>query len=155
MKRFYFSIILCLLTCNLMGQNINQLNTIITDCIESYLHKSIDSYSPNVKEACYICKDGFPLYYPFNSLSNAVFFSVDYFHSNNKRIKNELRKGHNALFLRIALDGSYVRITITERVVKLTGKRLYLGISDWKEYYYKYSEVFNRWELCEEKRGGI
>jgi hypothetical protein len=147
----------------LVGQNTNQLNEMIIESLRSHLDYSSE-LQKKVCENCeksntYICQDGLPAYFPYDSLQNVTFISVDFFRlysHTNKLLNKQLKKGISAFFVSFELKNSQLRITITSKSVKLMNKKtIGLGLCCWGNYFYEYSCEKQEWELKEIKYGGV
>lgn len=146
-------IILFFISSPVKGQDNNQLNSIITACLQSFINCKIDNGQVNNK---YICRDGLPLDFSFDCLSNVSYISVNNYKYNSINLNKKLRKGLDVLFITFRLISNQLIITITERTVILVKKKtLDVAISDWGYYYYEYSCNTKCWELVETQYGGI
>ncbi|GHT25915.1 hypothetical protein FACS189430_12500 [Bacteroidia bacterium] len=159
MKKVYIIIVLISMSSQLVGQNTNQLNEMIIESLRSHLDYSSElqkKVCKNCKKSdTYICQDGLPAYFPYDSLQNVTFISVDFFKSKFNPLK-QLKKGISAFFVSFELKDSQLRITITRKSVKLMNKKtIGLGLSDWGNYFYEYSCEKQEWELKEIKYGGV
>ena len=160
MKKIGIFIVLISISSKLVGQNNNQLNEMIVESLRSYL-----SYSSELrKKVCancekydtYICKDGLPLNFPYDSLPNVTFFSVDFFRAYSNPLKKQLQKGIGTLFVSFSLNNNQLQITVTSKSVKLMNKKtIGVGLSDWGNYFYEYSCEKQEWALKETKYGGV
>ena len=160
MKKIYIVIMLISMLSPLMGQNNNQLNEMIIESLRSYI-----SYSSELqKKVCanceehntYICKDGLPLNFPYDSLPNVTFFSVDFFRVYSNPLKRQLQKGIGALFVSFELNNNQLKITITSNSVKLMNKKtIGVSLSDWGHYFYEHSCEKQEWILKNIQYGGV
>ncbi|MDR0541832.1 MAG: hypothetical protein LBH19_06430 [Dysgonamonadaceae bacterium] len=163
MKKIYILIVMISMSSQLLGQNTNQLNEMIVESLRSYINYSSElqeKVSANCKKSdTYICRDGLPAYFPYDSLKNTTFFSVYFsivYSHTNKLLNKQLKKGIGALFVSFELKDSQLKITITSKSVKLMNKKtIGLGLSDWGNYFYEYSCEKQEWELKEIKYGGV
>jgi hypothetical protein len=160
MKKNYIVIMLISMSSHLVGQNANQLNEMIIESLRSYLSYSSELQKKVCKncekyDTC-ICRDGLPANFPYDSLQNATFFSVDFFRVYSNPLKKQLKKGTSALFVYFELKNNQLQITISSRSVKLTNsKTISVGLSDWGNYCYEYCCEKQKWELKETKYEGV
>ena len=160
MKKIYIMIVLILMSSQLVGQNNNQLNDMIVESLRSYI-----SYSAELqKKVCasceeddtYICKDGLPSNFPYNSLPNATFFSVNFFKTYSNPLKKQLKKGIGTLFVSFELNNNQLKIMVTSRTVKIMNKTtIGTDCCEWGIYFYEYFCDKQEWVLKESKYGGI
>lgn len=133
------------------GQSENQINDILVGSITSY----IDHYLPYMSDHYYICTDGLPLNFQYDSIPNVTYYSVDYLRSCPKRIKDKCKKGIATLFVSFQLNNNEFKVRVTKKVVTLKKKGIWIGLSDWGVYYYEYSCDRKRWELTKTTYGGV
>ena len=153
-------ILLISISGQLIGQNDNQLNKMIIESLRSCM-----SYNSKLrKKVCvncekyntYICRDGLPANFPYDSLPNVTFFSVDFFRVYSNPLKKQLQKGIGALFVSFKLKNGQLQVIVTTKSVKLINKKtITVGLSDWCNYFYEYSCEKQEWELKENKFGGV
>jgi hypothetical protein len=97
MKRIYLVITVLFISFQLKGQNVNQLNEMINSSINSYIAWNNDFVKRGISlsDTCkhYVCKDGLPADFPFDSMQNATFFSLHNLNGLPKSFQKELRKG--------------------------------------------------------------
>ncbi|MDD7303787.1 MAG: hypothetical protein SPF56_08950 [Bacteroidaceae bacterium] len=142
------------------AQESNQLNKMIIESLRSYM-----SYNSELrKKECadcekyntYICRDGLPSNFPYDSLPNVTFFSVDFFRVYSNHLKKQLQKGIDVLFVSFKLKNNQLQVSITSKSVKLMNKKaIVVGLSNWCNCFYEYSCEKQEWELKENKFGGI
>lgn len=161
MKKIWIFIAIFFVSIPLMGQGKNQLNEMIITSLNAYIEHIHDWMDKGIivkEQTChhYVCKDGFPRYFPFDSVQNITFFSVDFFSIYSNPFKRKLKKGIGALFVSFELADNQLRIAVSSRSVKLTNKKnISVGLSDWGHYFYEYSCENQQWILIETKYGGI
>ena len=148
---------------HLLGQNKNQLNEMIVSSINSYIEWNNDFVKRGISvgDTCnhYICIDGLPSSFPYDSIKNATFFSVNFFRIypvSNSLLNKQLKKGIEALFVYFELKNNQLQITVSSKSVKLVKKKqIGVGLSDWGIYTHEYSCEKQEWELKETKYGGV
>lgn len=161
MRKIWIFIATLFISVPLIGQGKSQLNDMLTESIFSYLDYSADLHSKVCKncepyDLPYICKDGLPSNFPYDSFQHITFFSVDFFKMYSNPFKKKLKKGIGALFVNFELTNNHLCITVSSRSVKLVSKKIInVGISDWGRYFYKYSCDDQQWILIETKYDGI
>lgn len=144
----------------LVGQNSNQLNEMIIASLRSYLSYNLELQKKVCanceKHDTYICKDGLPRNFPYDTLQNVTFFSVDFFRVYSNPLKKQLQKGIGALFVSFELNNNQLQITISSKNVKLINKKtIGVGLSSWGNYFYEYSCEKQEWELKATKYEGV
>ena len=156
MKKAYLLILFISIASQVFGQN-NCLNEMIIDCLHAYVNHGAELNNNNENEnGIYICKDGLPLGFPYEKITNATFFSAEFFPSYPNPMKKELRTGIKTLFVSFELIGNQLRITITSRRVKSVNKKtLDVGISDWGQFDYVYSCKDGKWIFESSRYEGI
>lgn len=160
MKKTYIVIVLISMSSQLVGQSTNQLNGMIVESLRSYLSYSSELQKRVCKDCkqydTYICRDGLPANFPYDSLQNITFFSVDFFRVYSNSLKKQLKKGIGALFVYFELKSNQLQITVSSRTVKLmNSKTIGVGLSEWGNYFYEYSCEKQEWELKETKYEGV
>ena len=146
-----------------MGQKDNQLNEMIISSINSYIEWNNDFVKRGISlgDTCnhYICIDGLPSAFPYGSIKNATFFSVNFFRiyqTTNYLLNNQLKKGMEALFVYFELKNNQLQITVSSKNVKLIKKKqIGIGLSDWGIFTYEYSCDKQEWSLVEIKYDGV
>ncbi|MDL2241661.1 hypothetical protein LJB91_01990 [Bacteroidales bacterium OttesenSCG-928-L03] len=161
MKKTLTIITIIFISFQIKGQENNQLNEMISSSIDSYIMKGNDFEKRGIspRDSCfyYICKDGIPADFLYNSVNNIVFFSLENINGLSKSFQKELRKSINSYFIRIKLteDNQFI-ITVRDCNVKLIQKNhIEISITDWGIFVYKYSCEEQKWYLDEAKYGGV
>jgi len=163
MKKIWIFFAIFFLSYRAMGQDKNQLNEMIVLSLNTYIEHIHDWMDKGVvvkEQTChhYVCRDGLPTNFPFDSLKNITFFSVYFFraYSNSNPLKKQLGKGIGALFVSFGLENNQLQITVSSKNVKLAnGNQINVGLSDWGVYTYEYFCESKEWELKEIQYGGI
>ena len=156
MKKYLILIIYITLSNQLFGQSSLSLDGMISHCLPTYINTMYAMSDNKSKNSVFICKDGFPSDYPYDSISDATYISVDLLPYYSKNVKKAFQKGQRTLFVSYELKGNQLIITITDRFVKLIHKkRINIGLSDWGRYYFEYSCEHEIWELIETQYGGV
>lgn len=94
--------------------------------------------------------------FPYDSLPNVTYFSVDFFRVYSNHLKKQLQKGIDVLFVSFKLKNNQLQVSITSKSVKLMNKKaIVVGLSNWCNCFYEYSCKKQEWELKENKFGGI
>jgi hypothetical protein len=160
MKRICLVIVVLFISFQSKGQETNQLNKIIISSINSYIAWNNDFVKRGIslRDTCqhYICKDGLPADFPFNSIQNTTFFSLHNLNGLPKSFQKELKKGISAYFVWIKLTDRQLVITVGSRGVKLIKKNnIGISVGDWGIFTYEYFCDKQEWELKETKFGGI
>ena len=160
MKKICVLIVMLCGAGHLLGQNKNQLNEMIVSSINSYIEWNNDFVKREISvgDTCnhYICIDGLPSAFPYDSIKNVTFFSLHNVNGLSKSFQKELKKGISACFAWIKLTNTQLVISVGGRGVKLI-KKNHIGISvvDWGVFTYEYSCDKQEWVLKETKFGGI
>lgn len=158
MKKIHLIIVLLTMASPLMGQKSNQLNDMIAESLHSYLNYSSE-LQKRVCKSCkeydpYICKDGLPLGFPYDSFPNAIFFSTNSIQENPTPFKKDLKKGTGAYFVFFELKNNRIRISVASNGVKLVNKKtIGTALGDYGHYFYEYSCETQQWELKETDLG--
>ncbi|GAB6013508.1 DUF6794 domain-containing protein [Viscerimonas tarda] len=144
--------------CNL--QETNQLNKMINSSITSYIIWKNDFAKRGISllDTCqhYVCKDGLPADFPFDSIQNVTFFSLHNLNGLPKSFQKELKKGISAYFVWVKLTDKQFVITVGGRGVKLMKKNhIGISVSDWGIFTYEYSCEKQKWLLVNADYGGI
>jgi hypothetical protein len=160
MKRICFFIAVLFLCFHSKGQENNQLNEMIISSINSYIEWDKDFVRRGISlmdtSWYYICIDGLPADFHYDSVQNTTFFSLKNIEGLPYAFKNKLKKGVKVLFVGINLSNSQLVITAAGRGVKrLKRKHIGIKIGDWSIFTYKYSCEKQEWELKETKYGGV
>jgi hypothetical protein len=160
MKKIWLFIVLFSVSSPLIGQNKNQLNEIIISSINSYIERNNDFVKRGVSltdtSSHYICIDGLPINFPFDSIYSATFFSLNNLNGLPKTFKSKLKKGIKNLAVDIKLSENQITVTITGRELKYTKKNnISVAVGDWGIYIYEYSCEKHEWVLEEVSYGGV
>jgi len=160
MKRIVAIIVVLTLFFQLKGQESNQLNEILTESLRSYLNYKSDLQSKVCKNCeklqIYICKDGLPADFPFDSIQDVAFFSLHNLNGLSKSFQKELKKGIGAYFVWIKLTDEKLTIHIGSRGVKLVKKNnIGISIGEWGIFTYEHSCEKQKWLLVNTDYGGI
>ena len=143
----------------LKAQQENQLNNIIISSLKSYIswNNSLrDRLNLSSLNCYYLCKDGIPLSFPYDSLENIVYGSLENIEGLTSMYKRKLNEGIGFLFVNINLTGANLTITVSGKDVKRIKKRqLHIAIVDWGQYTYEYSCETREWELKQVKYGEL
>lgn len=159
MKRICFFTVVLFLCFHSKGQENNQLNEMIISSVNSYISWKNDlrknlgwQHSSNY----YICQDGFPRNFPFDSLQNVIYGSLENIEGLSSTYKKKLNKGIGFLFVGIEITDNRLFIAVSGRNVKRTKKNnVNIALVDWGHYFYEYSCEKQKWELKETKYGGV
>ena len=138
----------------------NQLNEMIISSINSYIDRNegFVKRGNSFRDTChhYICKDGLPAEFPYDSINNAIFFSLSNLEGLPNSFKGKLKKGLNACFVRIRLTDTQMIVSVSGRVLKLIKRnRIGINVGDWGVFTYEYSCDKQEWKLKEIKFGGV
>ena len=144
----------------LEGEAGNQLNEMITSSINSYItwKNSFVKDGITLHDTCHywVCKDGFPADFPYDSMQNVTFLSLHNLNGLSKSLRKELKKGIDACFVWLKLTERQLIIGIGGRRVKLIKKNnLEISIGDWSVFTYEYSCEKQKWLLTNTEYGGI
>jgi hypothetical protein len=137
-----------------------QLNKMIISSINSYIvsDKNLvkQGFSLADTSRYYICMDGLPADFPYNSVQNATFFSLNNIEGVPDVLKRKLKKGIKTLFVGLKISNNQLVITVAGRGVKRVKKKhISIVMGDWGIFIYEYSCEKQKWELQETKYGGI
>lgn len=160
MKRIYFFIAVLFISFQSKGQNVNQLNEMINSSINSYITWDNDFVKRGIslRDTCkhYVCKDGLPADFPFDSIQNVIFFSLHNLKGLSKSFQKELKKGISAYFVWIRLTNKQLVITVGGRGVRLMKKNnVGISVGDWGIFTYEHSCEKQKWLLVNNDYGGI
>jgi hypothetical protein len=141
-------------------QSQEPLNKIIISSINSYIISDKDlvkqGFSLSDTSRYYICMDGLPADFPYDSIQNATFFSLKNIEGVPNVIKRKLKKGIGVLFVGIKISNNQLVITVAGRGVKRIKKRhISIVIGDWGIFTYEYSCEKQEWLLSKTEYGGI
>lgn len=160
MKRIVSVIVVLFVLFQLKGQEMNQLNKIVISSIKLYIIDGKDlvrqRFSLQDTSCYYICMDGLPADFPYDSVQNATFFSLKNIEGVPSFLKYKLKKGIKTLFIGLKISNNQIIITVTGRGVKRTKKNnISILTGDWGVFTYEYSCEKQKWELKEPKYGGV
>lgn len=128
----------------------SQLNDIIIDCIDLSIGRCGAAGNDNV----YVCKDGLPNDFPYNSLTGITFVPIAPLQLQGNPITKKTRNGMVVLSVSYKLDGNLLLVSISRNTVKQDKKHsLSIASCDKDEYSYRYSDTGNIWELKEASHG--
>jgi hypothetical protein len=135
-----------------------QLNKMIIESISSYIDWKNDFVKRGISmgDTCnhYICIDGLPSAFPYDSVRNVTFFSLYNVNGLSKSFQRKLKKGIGAYFVWIEVINNQLVITIGVRGVKLIKKNhIVISVGDWGIFTYEYSHDNQEWELKETNFG--
>ncbi len=100
----------------------------------------------------WICKDGLPRDFPYESINSAVFFSLDNRANLPWLLRRQLRRGVRSFYVQPqVLNNGRIVIVVS---VSITYRRR-VGLSDWGVFTYSYSSIEGRWILENTEYGGI
>ena len=143
----------------LMGQNKSELNEIIISSINSYISRNNDlvkkGYSLMDTTNYYICMDGLPADFPYKSMQNVTFFSLNNINGLPYSFKIKLKKGIKVLFVGIYLSNNQFVINVLGRGVMYIKKNINIRMGNQCIFTYNYSCVKQKWELVDTKLKGI
>ena len=144
----------------LEGEAGNQLNEMITSSINSYItwKNSFVKDGITLHDTCHywVCKDGFPADFPYDSMQNVTFLSLHNLNGLSKSLRKELKKGIDACFVWLKLTERQLVIGIGGRIVKLIkNNNLEVSVGDWSVFTYEYSCEKQKWMLVNTEYGGI
>jgi hypothetical protein len=159
MKKTAIIIVLFMFS-QLKGQANNQLDEMIISSINSYItwKNSFVKRGINVRDTChyYVCKDGLPADFLYESMQNVTFLSLHNCNGLSKSLQKELKKGIDVCFVWLKLTDRQLVISIGGRSVKLIKKNnLGISIGDWSIFTYEYSCEKQKWLLANTECGGI
>jgi len=160
MKRIIIVIVVLFASFQIKGQKDNYLNEMASSSISSYITWKNDFIKSGISQhaTClhYICKDGLPTGFPYDSVKNVVFFSLENMNGLPKSFQKELKKGISAYFVKIKLSGKQLIIMVEDSGVKLTNKN-HIGISvvNWCVFTYEYSCEKQKWFFIKNEYGGV
>lgn len=160
MKRIVSVIAVLFVLFQLKGQENNQLDKLVISSIKSYITDDKDlvrqGFSLMDTSRYYICMDGLPADFTYDSVQNATFFSLKNIEGIPHFLKYKLKKGIKTLFVGLKISNNQIIITVSGRGVKRTKKNnISIVIGDWCVSIYEYSCEKQKWELKETKYGGV
>lgn len=127
----------------------NQLNQFILKSVCSYV-KDYNAFAKRVNYDTirYICADGLPVDFPFDSLPCPV-HTLRWMEVNHHQIKREINNGVTVAEVETKLNGNVVDITVSIVEVRRLRKRqiqeAHWPEGGWKQYRYSYSCDDNKW----------
>ena len=163
MKKIWFFIAIFFISSQLNGQIINHLDNMIISSLNSFIAESNNNVRRGIVRAdtthYYVCTDGLPALFPYDSLKNVAFFSLRNLEGLPDSFKKELNKEKEirVLFVNIRLTNNQLVITVANNGVRRIRKN-HLGISTGFHsgfFTYDYSCENQQWILVETKYGGI
>ena len=160
MKKIWIFIIIFSVSSQLIGQDKNQLNEMIVSSINSYIEWNNDFVKRGISlmdtSSYYVCMDGLPANFPYNSIQNVTFFSLNNLEGLPNSFKSKLKKGIKTLFVGINLSHNQLVVTVAGRgVSRIKKNNINILIGDWGIFTYEYSCDKQEWELKEIKFEGI
>ena len=138
-----------------------QLNKMIVSSLNSFISESNNYVKRGIVIADtthhYILKDGLPLTFPYNSLKNVTFFSLENLEGLPDSFKKKLNKGARVFFVYIFLTDNQFVITVSHESVRRKKKNHIHIITGfhWGVFTYDYSCENQQWILVETKYGGL
>ncbi len=160
MKRIFLFFIVSLLFFQSQGQEHNQLNEMIISSINSYItnEKSLVKQGFSLRDTSryYICMEGLPENFSYDSLQNITLFSLNNIEGIPNFLKHKLNKGIKMLFIGLKTSNNQLVISVKGRgVQRLKKKHLSIVIGDWGIFTYEYSCEKQKWLLVKNEYGGI
>ena len=160
MKKIWIFTVVFLLSSQLIGQTKNQLDELIISSLNSFItesNKPVKGVINSDTTHYYVRMDGLPLNFPYNSLKNVTFISLENIEGLPNSFKKQLNKGKRILFVNILLTDNQFIITVFNNSVKRIKKnRINIKVGfHWGIYTYEYSCKKQEWRLKETKYGGI
>ena len=158
MKKIWIFTVVFLLSNQLSGQN--QLDNMIISSLNSFIaenNRPIKGIINLDTTHYYIRNDGLPLNFPYVSMQNVTFFSLENIEGLPNSFKRKLNKGVRVLFVSTRLTDNQFVITVFNNSVRRI-KKNHIGIevgSHWGIFTYECSCEKREWELKETKYGGI
>lgn len=145
---------------NLKGQESDHLDKLLISSIKSYITDDKElvrqRFSFMDTSRYYICMDGLPADFPYDSVRNATFFSLKNIEGIPHFLKFKLKKGMKILFVGLKISNNQVVVTVAGRGVKRQKKNsISIVIGDWCVSIFEYSCEKQKWELKETKYGGV
>lgn len=141
-------------------QRLFQLNKMIISSLNSFIaenNRLVKGVINTDTTHYYISKDGLPLNFPYSSLKNVTFISLDNLDGLPNSFKRKLNKGVRVLFVYVRLSDNQFVITVFNNSVRRIKKNrinitegFHRGI-----FTYEYSCENQQWILIETKYGGI
>jgi hypothetical protein len=161
MKKFFVLMAVFSVSTTLRAGKGSQLDCMIIASLNSYvehIHERMERGVIPRERTCrhYVCMDGLPDSFPYDSLQYAVYFSKKNMKGYTRSFEREIKKGFQALFAGLKLTDNRIVIKIRYDHVRLTDKNYFaIGISDWGVFTYEYDCDVQEWELTDTKYGGI
>lgn len=146
----------CLLVLPILAlSQVNYLN----DMIISSIHNVVDHENSFLLQQAkpplsqiWICKDGLPRDFPYESINSVVFFSLDNRANLPWSLRKQLKRGVRSFYVQPqVLNNGRIVIVIS---VRITHRRR-VELSDWGVFTYSYSPIEGRWLLETTEYGGI
>ena len=142
------------------AQKSNQLIDCTISGIRSYIieDKKLvrEGYSLMDTSRYYICMDGLPANFPYDSVQNATFYSLNNIEGIPSFLERKLKKGIKTLFVNLKIENNKIVISVSGRGIKRLNKNdIRIVVGDWCVTIYEYSCAKHKWELKETKYDGI
>lgn len=148
MRKVFVIFLFSVLWGSVSGQPSNQLNQFILESVCSYV-KDYNSFAKqiNYDTIQYICVDGLPDPFPYDSLPCDV-FSLQWMEGNHPKIKKDFKHSTTVAEVTITINNNVIGILVSTLIIKVRNN--HIQISRWsdggrKQYYFTYSCVEGKW----------
>lgn len=135
----------------------NQLNEMIISSLNAYIqehNKMVDNgVIVNGSHNINVFRDGLPRGFPYDSLNNVTFYSLEFPNSNSNPIKGKLKKGIRGVFVNYKLVNNQFIITISPSFAKRRPRGLRISVGEGGRFFYVYSCDNQEWELTKYQYG--
>ena len=136
-----------------IGQQDNELNDIILRSVRSYLHDYNEFAKPRNRDTIrYICADGIPRKFPFDSIPLIV-FSERWMEGNPLPVKRELRHFCTAMDVFITTKDNTIDVFVRDYKIRRLRRRhiqTIVTMGGGKFYRYEYNCKENVWKLMDD-----
>ena len=136
-----------------VGQQDNELNDIVLRSVRSYLHDYNEFAKPrNWDTIKYICADGIPKNFPFDSIP-LIEFSERWMEGNPVSVKRELKHFGTAIRATIAMKDNIIDVFIKEYEVRRLRRRhtqIRVPPEGGKHFRYEYNCEEKVWKLMDD-----
>ena len=148
MKKIFIILFIFSFWEQLLSQPGNQLNHMILESVCSYV-KDYNSFAKqiNYDTIQYICVDGLPTPFPYDSLPCDV-FSLQWMRGNHPQIKKDFKHSTTVAEVTITINNNVIGVLVSTLIIKVRNNhiQIFRGYDGGrKHYYYTYSCVEGKW----------
>ena len=129
-KTLILTLIILSFSNQMLGQRENQLNDMIISSLNSFIAESnrpMKGVTNRDTTHYYICRDGLPVFFPYDSMQNVTFVSLRNIEGLPNSFKRKLNNGIRILSVSTRLTDNQFIITVSNRHVRRT-RRNHLSV---------------------------